>query len=211
MAMQATARGRLVTLEGGEAAGKSTQVRLLGERLRARGLPAVETREPGGSPFAERLRDVVLAERPAAPEAEFLVFAAARADHLSATIRPALAAGRWVICDRFIDSTRVYQGDLNGVDLALIRHVEAAVVGADMPDLTLVLDLPLDEALARMRSRGGGNRFDAALTETHRRLRDGFLAIAAAEPRRCVVIEASGGPEEVGDAIWRAVEARLLT
>jgi dTMP kinase len=203
------AEQRLITLEGGEAAGKSTQSRRLAARLRAAGHSVIETREPGGSEIAERIRALVLERRPKSPEAEFLLFSAARADHLEATIRPALAAGKWVVCDRFIDSTRVYQGDLNRIDRAFLDLVEKQVVRATMPALTLILDLPVEAMRARMLGRGGGNRFDAVPDTVHQARRDGFLGIARAEPGRCAVIDARRGEEEIAADIWRIVSERL--
>lgn len=202
--------GRFITFEGGEGAGKSTQVRLLAERLRALGHEVVVTREPGGTPLAEKIRDLILADRPKAPEAEFLLFSAARAEHLAAVIRPALRQGAVVLCDRFIDSTRVYQGDVFGVDRDLIANVERATVVPDMPDLTIMLDVEPSVGLMRAAERGALSRYDQARMETHEALRRGFLRIAREEPERCVVIDGGRGENAVADDVWQAVSERLL-
>ena len=208
------ARGRFITFEGGEGAGKSTQARRLVERLRAKTGAVVHlTREPGGSPGAEALRDLLV--RGAAdrwsPLSETLILYAAREDHLERLIRPALARGEWVVSDRFADSTRAYQGAGGGADPALIAALEAAVVGPCAPDLTLMFDLPVEAGLARARARGDAEtRFESKGLSFHHRLRDGFLAIAAAEPGRCAVIDAAASIEAVADAAWAAVCARLL-
>lgn len=207
-------RGRFITLEGGEGAGKSTQVRRLVAALAERGVSAVATREPGGSPRAEDIRAVLLAgsaER-LAPLAETLLFAAARADHIAKTIRPALARSQWVICDRFADSTRAYQGALGGVDAETVAALERIAVGDTRPDLTLILDLPAETGLARAaRRRGAGevDRFEQESLAFHQTLRQAFLDIAAAEPRRCVVIDASGDEDQVAAGIMAAVAPLL--
>ncbi len=155
-------RGRFITFEGGEGTGKSTHTKLLAERLRAAGIEVVLTREPGGSPGAEIIRHVILsgAAKPLGPEAETMLFASARDDHLRTTIRPALKRGAWVICDRFADSTRVYQGIVGSVDPRLIGELERITVGDTMPDLTFVLDVPADVGLARARHRRGAAEAD---------------------------------------------------
>lgn len=206
------AHGRFITFEGGEGAGKSTQVRRLAARLESRGVDVLMTREPGGSPGAETLRGLLVtgdADR-WSPMAETLILYAAREDHLRRTIRPALDAGRWVLCDRFADSTRAYQGAAGGTDPAFIRALEDAVVGPTAPDLTLVLDMPADVGLARAAGRGEGEaRFESKGLAFHQRLRDGFLAIARAEPNRCAVVDAAGDMDAVEQAIWTAVVARF--
>ena len=212
-------RGRFITFEGGEGSGKSTQARLLADALGARGVAVTQTREPGGSPFAEAVRGVVMASAHAAvtPLAEALLFSAARADHLVATIRPALDAGRWVVCDRFADSTRVYQGVAAGLDSAHIETLERMVVGGTAPDLTLLLDIDPAEGLARAtarRSDGSSAPIDADTFEIrhldfHARLRAGFLAIAANEPHRLATIDATPDRDLVRDAIWAVVTERL--
>jgi dTMP kinase len=205
-------RGRFITFEGGEGAGKSTQARRLAERLREQGHAVALTREPGGSPGAEALRGLLVegeADR-WSPLSETLLMYAARADHLERTIRPALARGDWVICDRFLDSTRVYQGVADGAAPELIAQLERAVVASDRPDLTLVFDLPVETGLARAGARAGGEaRFEAKGPDFHRRVRAAFLAIAEGEPQRCAVIDARPGADAVAEAVWAAVEARL--
>lgn len=209
------AAGRLptafVTFEGGEGTGKSTQTRLLAERLRLLGREVVVTREPGGSPFAERLRALILdaATPPHSALAEALLFYAARADHLERTIRPALARGAVVICDRFSDSTEVYQCFAGGLAPAAFAAIEAVVVGTTKPDLTLVLDLDPVLGLGRARSRGELNAYDARDLAFHHRLRDGFLAVARREPERCRVIDADAPVETIAERIWSAVTGRL--
>jgi dTMP kinase len=212
--MTAARRGRFITLEGGEGAGKSTQQRRLAARLVAAGLTVVATREPGGSPRAEEIRALVLsgaAER-LGPTAEALLFAAARADHLDKTIRPALARGDWVVCDRFADSTRAYQGAAGGIDPHVVQALERIVVGDTRPDLTLVLDLPVETGLARAHARrgsGGVDRFEGEPRAFHDALRRAFTAIAAREPERCVLIDASAAEDDVAAVVWTAVACRL--
>ena len=209
--MPLVARGRFITLEGGEGTGKSTQGRRLAERLAASGREVVLTREPGGSEGAEALRKLLLegaAER-WSPVSETLLMYAARRDHLERLIRPALARGAWVISDRFFDSTRAYQGTGGGAPEALIAALEAEVVGADRPDLTLVLDLPVETGLARAGARTAFDRIEARGQPFHRRLRAAFLDIAARQPDRCVVVDAAPPPDQVAAAVWSAVQARL--
>jgi dTMP kinase len=207
-------RGKFITFEGGEGTGKSTQAAMLALRLEALGLAVQLTREPGGSPGAEIIRHVLLsgAAKPFGPDVEAMLFAAARDDHVQCTILPALDAGKWVICDRFADSTRVYQGILGQVDQRLIKGLERVSVGDLVPDLTLVLDVPVELGLERVKLRRGAaapDRFEAENVEFHRKLRDAYLAIASAEPERCVVIDASETKEAVARKIWNAVGARL--
>jgi dTMP kinase len=204
-------RGRFITLEGGEGAGKSTQLKRLGERLRAQGLEVVTTREPGGSPGAEAIRELVLngsADR-WSPVTETLLMYAARRDHIERVIEPSLARGAWVVCDRFADSTRAYQGAGGGTDPALIAALEAQVLGAARPDLTLVFDIPPQTGLERAQARGGEMRFESKGLAFHERLREGFLAIVRAEPDRCALIDAGGSIEAVEAAVWDAVRHRL--
>jgi dTMP kinase len=206
--------GRFITLEGGEGAGKSTQATLLAERLAGLGIDVVKTREPGGSPGAEIVRDIVLSglAKPFGPRAETLLFAAARRDHLESLIKPALAAGKWVICDRFIDSTRVYQGILGQAGRPLVRALERITVGDAMPDLTVILDLPAEIGLARARARRGGDapdRFEGEDLAFHQKLNAAFREIAAEEPGRCVVIDADRPAEAVAADIWAQVTERL--
>jgi dTMP kinase len=207
-------QAKFITLEGGEGTGKSTQAAMLALRLESLGIGVQLTREPGGSPGAEIIRHVLLsgAAKPFGPEVEAMLFAAARDDHVQCTILPALTAGKWVICDRFADSTRVYQGVLGHVDERLIKGLERVSIGDLAPDLTVILDMPVETALERVRQRRGGatpDRFEAENVEFHRKLRDAYLAIAAEEPGRCVVIDAGGAKETVAREIWDVVKSRL--
>ncbi len=207
-------RGKFITFEGGEGTGKSTQAAMLALRLESLGLRVLLTREPGGSPGAEIIRHVLLsgAAKPFGPEAEAMLFAAARDDHIRCTILPALEAGQWVICDRFADSTRVYQGALGEVDQRLIKALERVSVGDLYPDLTLVLDIPAALGLKRAaRRRGGANpdRFEAETIDFHDKLRQAYLALAAAEPERCVVVDTAAPKEKVARQVWKAVNSGL--
>lgn len=204
--------GRFITLEGGEGAGKSTQARRLAEALAARGVDCLLTREPGGSPGAEEIRALLVNGEPGrwSPTTEALLLTAARRDHLERTVRPALAAGRWVVCDRFSDSTLAYQGYGAGVPLDDLRALLRLALGGFSPDLTLVFDLPVDVGLARAAARAGGeDRFERMGRDFHQRLRDGFLAIAAAEPERCAVIDAGADIDAVTVDVLAVVSARL--
>lgn len=208
-------RGKFITFEGGEGAGKSTQVGRLVARLQPLldDRTVVRTREPGGSRGAEVIRQLVVATEaePWSAMTETLLMYAARSDHLEHTIRPALANGDWVVCDRFADSSRAYQGAGGGVRPDFIEQVDAGVVGGDQPDLTLVFDLPVEVGLERAFGRGlFETRFESKGVEFHRRLRDGFRRIVDAHPQRCVLIDAVGTLDEVEARVWRAVEARLL-
>jgi len=204
-------RGIFITLEGGEGTGKSTQTRRLVERLRALGRGVVQTREPGGSTGAEAIRNLVVAgdaERWSA-RTETLLMYAARSDHLERTIRPALEVGDWVVCDRFADSSRAYQGAGGGVSPAFIEMLDAGIVGADQPDLTLVFDLPVEVGLERAFGRGlFETRFESKGLAFHSRLREGFLAIARDHPERCVLVDANGDEDTVAARVWAAVQAR---
>lgn len=206
------ARGLLITLEGGEGAGKSTQAARLAPRIAALGREVVMTREPGGSPGAEAIRGLLVrgdADRWSAVTEALLMYAARR-DHIERVIAPALERGAVVLCDRFADSTRAYQGAGGGAPAGLIEALEKQVLGATWPDLTLVFDLPAEMGLARAAGRAGAEtRFEAKGVEFHRRLREAFLAIARADPERCVVIDAAANPERVADAVWSAVGRRL--
>lgn len=212
-------RGRFITFEGGEGAGKSTQVRLLAERLARHGIRTRTTREPGGSPFAEAARALVLdpGTAPKSALAAALLFYAARADHLEETIRPALDAGQWVLSDRFSDSTRAYQGAAGGVAAASLERLEAIVVGASRPDLTLLIDLDPAVGLARATARRVGSAavvpepdsFEERQLDFHTRLRAGFLELAAADPARIVVVDGAPAPGQIAEAVWGAVAARL--
>lgn len=187
---------------------------MLAERLRKLGIGVELTREPGGSPGAEIIRYVLLsgAAKPLGPEIETVLFAAARDEHLNNTIRPALARGRWVICDRFADSTRVYQGALGHVDPRIIRALERLTVGRTKPALTFVLDLPPELGLLRAskrRGQGAVDRFEQENLAFHQKLRDAYRRIAQEEPERCVLIDATEEPDFIADQIWRTVEERL--
>ena len=206
------AQGRFITFEGGEGAGKSTQLKRLAETLAARGLEVVATREPGGSPGAESIRDLVLngtADR-WSPVTETLLMYAARRDHIERVIAPALERGAWVVCDRFADSTRAYQGAGGGTDPALIAAMETHVLQGVRPDLTLIFDLPPDVGLERAVSRGGELRFESKGLEFHDKLRAAFLAIARSEPGRCVLIDAAQPMDAVEADVTAAVSQRLL-
>ncbi|MGD9786125.1 MAG: dTMP kinase [Hyphomicrobiaceae bacterium] len=204
------ARGRFITLEGGEGSGKSTQARLLAEKLCAAGISVVPTREPGGTPIAEQIREIILASRPA-PDTEFLLFSAARAEHIAKRILPALVDGNWVVCDRYVDSTRVYQGIAAGIDARLMRAIEDHVVKVAWPDLTIIFDIAPDAGRARAVRRGALSRYDAENDGYHAAIRDGFLAIARAEPQRCVVVDASRDSAIIADDVWRLVQSRFGT
>jgi dTMP kinase len=207
-------RGKFITFEGGEGTGKSTQAGMLAQRLETYGLAVQLTREPGGSPGAEIIRHVLLtgAAKPLGADVEAMLFAAARDDHVQCTILPALRSGKWVVCDRFADSTRVYQGILGQVDQKLINVLERVSVGELSPDLTVILDLPVQVGLERAKQRRGSaraDRFEGEGVEFHQKLRDAYLDIAAHEPDRCVVIDTTASKDIVADAIWQAVESRL--
>lgn len=203
-------RGKFITFEGGEGVGKSTQAKRLAERIKRNDIPVIVTREPGGTPVGEDVRGLILKDRPKDPVTELLLFAAARAEHMTSVIRPALDEGMWVISDRFIDSTRVYQGKLYGLEPEFISLLERYTVAPDFPDLTLILDLPAGAGVERAQSRGTLSRYDAERIETHEALRKGFLEIATDEPKRCVLIDAKLPVSSVETAVWQAVTAHLL-
>ncbi len=210
-------KGRFITFEGGEGVGKSTQLDRLAAHLRARGLEVVTTREPGGTPKAEALRKVLLSGRiaPLGPLAEAALFAAARIDHVDRLIAPALARGAYVLCDRFADSTRAYQGARGGVDAQTLALLEQAAVGDIRPDLTLILDLPHEQGMARAARRREASglradRFEAEDGGFHEELRRAFLNIAEQEPERCCVIDASRPVDDVARAIRQIVDSRFL-
>jgi dTMP kinase len=207
-------RGRFITFEGGEGTGKTTQAAALAQRLRAMGIGVVLTREPGGSPGAEIIRHVLLsgAAKALGPDAEAILFAAARDDHVVSTIAPALARGRWVISDRFVDSTSVYQGALGDVDPLLLGGLRRVTIGTLKPDLTFILDLPAEVGLQRASERRGGegaDRFEAESLEFHEKLREAYLHLAAGEPDRCVLIDAREDQAAVATRIWDTVVRRL--
>lgn len=200
--------GRFITLEGGEGAGKTTQARLLTEALAAR-VPVLRTREPGGTPGAEALRTLLLSGGIAfAPLAETLLHFAARAEHVARTIRPALDAGTWVVCDRFADSTMAYQGWGLGADRATIAAL-TEMIGLT-PDLTIVLDVAPATAATRLTGRGGApDRYERLDAEFHARVAKGFRAIAGAHPARCILVDANGEPAAVHAAIMGVLDSRL--
>ena len=207
-------QGRFITLEGGEGAGKSTQVARLKELIEARGHECIATREPGGAPGAEMVRKL-LVEGPTEQwdgVTEALLHFAARREHLRTTVLPAIARGAWVVSDRFADSTMAYQGYGHGIDRAILGTLYDITVGAFRPDLTLILDLPVDTGLARAASRRGKEtRYESLPLDFHERVRAGFLDIAAADPERCVVIDATAGIDDIARAIGDALATRLGT
>ena len=208
-------RGRFITFEGGEGSGKSTQIRKLAERLHAAKLRAIVTREPGGSPGAEIMRHLVLSGmgKLLGPDAETLLFAAARDDHVRTVIQPALGQGTWVLCDRFSDSTRAYQGSLGKVSPIVLNAMQRVTIGDLKPDLTVILDLPVEIGLQRAAARRGSgapDRFEAEDIKFHQDLRDAYRQIAAEEPQRCVLIDAGADPDTVAGRIWTALHDHLL-
>jgi dTMP kinase len=207
-------RGRFITFEGGEGTGKSTQAALLAQRLKSMGIGVVLTREPGGSPGAEVIRHVLLsgAAKSLGPDAEAILFAAARDDHVCTTIEPALARGHWVVSDRFADSTNVYQGTLGHVDPLLLRGLHRVTVGKLKPNLTFILDVPAELGLERAterRGEAGADRFEGESLDFHEKLRDAYLHLAASEPDRCVLIDAREPQAAVAARIWDTVAKRL--
>ncbi len=206
--------GLLITFEGGEGAGKSTQILALADHLRAQGYEVVVTREPGGSAGAEAVRHVILSGAAEAygPAMEALLFAAARSDHIDQKIRPAIEAGQIVLCDRFIDSSRVYQGISGNLDPQFMRSVERIAIDGTMPDLTFILDIPADKGLARAGLRRGNeaaDRFEKETIATHEARRQAFLVIAAEEPQRCKVIDANRSVHEISAEIAALTDAVL--
>ena len=201
-------RGKFVTVEGGEGTGKSTQVRLLVEALARCGVPARATREPGGSQGGEAIRRLLLEGEPERwdPVSEALLLVAARRDHVTRLIAPALAQGIWVVSDRFADSTLAYQGYGKGVGLKQLATLQRFALGDFSSDLTLILDLPVEAGLARAAARSSADRFERLDLGFHERLRQGFRKIAAENPSRCVLIDASGDPQTVHLTILAAIE-----
>ncbi|CAN7467897.1 dTMP kinase [Phyllobacterium sp. LjRoot231] len=204
-------QGLFITFEGGEGAGKSTQIARLAEHLRASGDDVLVTREPGGSPGAEAVRHVILsgAAEPFGPAMEALLFAAARNDHVEQVMRQALNAGRMVLCDRYIDSSRVYQGVTGDLDPGLMRAIERAAIHGLMPDLTIILDLPAEIGLQRAHARrgeGAADRFEKETIDLQRKRRDAYLAIAIAEPERCKVVAADRPADEIAADIAALVD-----
>ncbi|MBT3904966.1 MAG: dTMP kinase [Rhodospirillaceae bacterium] len=204
--------GKFITFEGGEGAGKSTQVRLLAESLRQSGISVTETREPGGSPGAEAIRELLVTGGTDrwSGAAEALLNYAARRDHMERTILPALEQGAWVICDRFADSTMAYQGYGHQLGADWVTELHQTVMADFKPDLTLVFDIAPEQGLKRANSRSDTeDRYERMDAEFHDRLRDGFLKIAAAEPERCAVLDASGSVEDIQAEIFLIVRDRL--
>jgi dTMP kinase len=202
-----SSRGHFITLEGGEGVGKSTQVKALAEALQKRGIDVLVTREPGGSEGAEKIRELLLAgadDRWGA-RAEVLLFAAARADHVERTIRPALESGSWVLCDRFVDSSLAYQGGAGGLGIEAVRAINVAAVGDVFPDRTLVLTLDEGAERARVRDTGGSDRIGARPDDYHRKVDTAFRIIAAEEPERVKLIDASGSPADVTARLLEAI------
>jgi dTMP kinase len=207
-------RGRFITFEGGEGTGKSTQIKKLAERLEAAKVRVLVTREPGGSAGAEIIRHLVLSGmgKLLGPEAETLLFAAARDDHVRSVILPTLAQGNWVLCDRFFDSTRAYQGRGGRVPPALVSAMQRVTIGDLKPDLTIILDVPVEVGLERAALRRGGaapDRFESEDIRFHQGLRDAFLEIAASEPKRCAVIDARADVDTVAGKVWAALRERF--
>lgn len=204
-------RGRFITLEGGEGVGKSTQVTALAEALRQRGIDVLVTREPGGSEGAEKIRELLLSgsdERWGA-RAEVLLFAAARADHVEKTIRPALESGRWVLCDRFSDSSLAYQGGAGGLGIETVRSINVVAVGEVVPDLTLVLILDEGSERALARDSGASDRIGGRSDDYHLKVDAAFRIVAAEEPERVRLIDASGEPEAVTHRLLESIEEFL--
>jgi dTMP kinase len=209
-------RGRFITFEGGEGSGKSTHIKILAERLNAAKVRAIVTREPGGSPGAEIIRHVVLSGmgKLLGPDAETLLFAAARDDHVRTIIKPALNQGIWVLCDRFSDSTRAYQGSLGNVAPAVLNAMERVTIGDLKPDLTIILDVPVEVGMrrtAKRRGTGTPDRFEAEDLKFHQELRDAYRQIAAIDPQRCVLIDANADANTVAAKVWAALSDRFFT
>jgi dTMP kinase len=208
-------RGRFISFEGGEGSGKSTQIKILAERLATVKLQTIVTREPGGSPGAEIIRHLVLSGmgKLLGPEAETLLFAAARDDHARTVIEPALKQGTWVLSDRFSDSTRVYQGALGHVAPEILNAMQRVTIGDLKPDLTVILDVPVEIGLKRAAVRRGNaaaDRFESEDLNFHQRLRDAYRQIAANEPERCVLIDATEDQAKVAANIWSALRGRFF-
>jgi dTMP kinase len=208
-------RGRFISFEGGEGSGKSTQITLLAGRLATAKQRAIVTREPGGSPGAEIIRHLVLSGmgKLLGADAETLLFAAARDDHVHTIIEPALKQGVWVLCDRFFDSTRVYQGALGKVAPGILNAMQRVTIGDLKPDLTIILDVPVEVGLMRAAARRGSaaaDRFEAEDIKFHQELREAYRQIAVAEPQRCVLIDATAEPDIVATNVWSALRDKFL-
>ena len=208
-------RGRFITFEGGEGSGKSTQIQKLARSLHVAKLRAIVTREPGGSPGAEIIRHLVLSGmgKLLGPDAETLLFAAARDDHVRTVIQPALAQGIWVLCDRFFDSTRAYQGRLGQVSPSVLNAMQRVTIGDLKPDLTFILDVPVEIGLKRAaarRGKGAPDRFEGEDVKFHQDLREAYKQIATEDPQRCVLIDATAAPDAVSARIWKALRDHLF-
>ena len=208
-------RGKFISFEGGEGSGKSTQIKKLAERLAAAKLRAIVTREPGGSPGAEIIRHLVLSGmgKLLGPESETLLFAAASDDHVHTVIQPALSQGLWVLCDRFSDSTRAYQGRLGQVAPGVLNAMQRVTIGDLKPDLTIILDIPVEVGLKRAADRRGSgvpDRFEAEDVKFHQDLRDAYQQIAAEDPQRCVLIDANADTDTVAARVWTALRDHLF-
>ena len=214
-AKRAPGRGRFISFEGGEGSGKSTQIKKLAERLEAAKLRAILTREPGGSPGAEVIRHLLLSGmgKLLGAEAETLLFAAARDDHVHTVIQPALAQGTWVLCDRFSDSTRAYQGRLGQVAPGVLNAMQRVTIGDLKPDLTIILDIPVEVGLQRAAARRGSSvpdRFEAEDIRFHQDLREAYRQIAAEDPQRCALIDANADADTVAGRVWKALRDHLF-
>lgn len=217
LALKEAMIGKFITFEGGDGAGKTTQIKRLAASLTEEGRVVTTTREPGGTPNAEAIRRMLLSgmAKPLGVEGEAILFAAARADHVDRVIRPALLRGDWVLCDRFADSTRVYQGVSGGADQKLLRALDRVAIGETKPDLTIILDVPVSIGLTRVRERLADtsdtpDRFEGEKTELQEKRRQAFLDIAANEPERCIVIDATQEEDKIADQIKEAIATRLL-
>ncbi len=209
-------RGKFISFEGGEGSGKSTQIKKLAERLATAKLRAIVTREPGGSPGAEIIRHLVLSGmgKLLGPDAETLLFAAARDDHVRTVIQPALSQGTWVLCDRFFDSTRAYQGRLGQVAPGVLNAMQRVTIGDLKPDLTIILDIPAEIGMQRAAARRGKSvpdRFEAEDVQFHRDLREAYKQIAAEDPERCVLVDADADADAVAAEVWKALRDHLFT
>lgn len=213
---QPSGRGKFISFEGGEGSGKSTQIKKLAERLAAAKLRAIVTREPGGSPGAEIIRHLVLSGmgKLLGPDAETLLFAAARDDHVHTVIEPALNQGTWVLCDRFFDSTRAYQGRLGQVAPGVLNAMQRVTIGDLKPDLTIILDVPVEVGMQRAaarRGKGVPDRFEAEDLQFHQDLREAYKQIAADDPQRCVLIDANADADAVAAQVWNVLRDHLFT
>ncbi len=200
-------RGKFISFEGGEGGGKSTQAAHMAGFLRSNGFEVVDTYEPGGTKQSEDIRDLLVQGEPDrwSPAAELMLLMAARIEHVNRVIEPALAAGKWVICDRFLDSTLTYQGIAGALGLEMVRTIQAQMVGDTMPDVTFLLDIREEAGLQRAEKRGGAARFEKKEAEFHSKVRDGFLALAAESPDRIIVIDA----EDTFEAVWQQIESHM--